>query len=126
MNIEGIQTEHLLLCLNRRDDRMPQFDLDIQSMIETQVAKLVDAVNTREHPVFVGNINAPRQIVIAVLLHDVILFVDVKHFTNRRSQHDSDHQRNDRLLQRLQLKSQTTCFSGVTVFYVLRRTDEWV
>ena len=32
---------------------------------ETQVAKLVDAVSTEEDPVFVGNINAPRQIVIA-------------------------------------------------------------
>jgi malonate decarboxylase epsilon subunit len=32
---------------------------------EAQVAKLVDAVNTKEYPVFVGNINAPRQIVIA-------------------------------------------------------------
>ena len=37
----------------------------IIGLSETQVAKLVDAVNTREHPVFVGNINAPRQIVIA-------------------------------------------------------------
>src|SRR6202789_3787832 len=32
---------------------------------EAQVAKLVEAENTAEHPVFVGNINAPRQIVIA-------------------------------------------------------------
>jgi malonate decarboxylase epsilon subunit len=37
----------------------------IVGLSETQVAKLVDAVNTKEHPVFVGNINAPRQIVIA-------------------------------------------------------------
>jgi malonate decarboxylase epsilon subunit len=37
----------------------------IVGLSETQVAKLVDAVNTEEHPVFVGNINAPRQIVIA-------------------------------------------------------------
>jgi malonate decarboxylase epsilon subunit len=37
----------------------------IVGLTETQVAKLVDAVNTEEHPVFVGNINAPRQIVIA-------------------------------------------------------------
>jgi malonate decarboxylase epsilon subunit len=32
---------------------------------EAQVAQLVDAVSTKEHPVFVGNINAPRQIIIA-------------------------------------------------------------
>src|SRR5580700_9658458 len=37
----------------------------IVGLTEAQVAKLVDAVNTKEHPVFVGNINAPRQIVIA-------------------------------------------------------------
>jgi malonate decarboxylase epsilon subunit len=37
----------------------------IVGLSETQVAKLVDAVNTEEHPVFVANINAPRQIVIA-------------------------------------------------------------
>ena len=37
----------------------------IVGLSETQVAKLVDAVNTKEYPVFVGNINAPRQIVIA-------------------------------------------------------------
>jgi malonate decarboxylase epsilon subunit len=37
----------------------------ILGLSETQVAKLVDAANTKEHPVFVGNINAPRQIVIA-------------------------------------------------------------
>jgi malonate decarboxylase epsilon subunit len=37
----------------------------IVGLSETQVAKLVDAVNTEGHPVFVGNINAPRQIVIA-------------------------------------------------------------
>jgi malonate decarboxylase epsilon subunit len=37
----------------------------IIGLTETQVAKLVDAVNSQEHPVFVGNINAPRQIVIA-------------------------------------------------------------
>src|SRR3984957_12570750 len=37
----------------------------IVGLSETQVAKLVDAVSTKEHPVFVGNINAPRQIVIA-------------------------------------------------------------
>jgi malonate decarboxylase epsilon subunit len=37
----------------------------IVGLSETQVAKLVDAVGTEEHPVFVGNINAPRQIVIA-------------------------------------------------------------
>jgi malonate decarboxylase epsilon subunit len=37
----------------------------IVGLSETQVAKLVVAVNTKEHPVFVGNINAPRQIVIA-------------------------------------------------------------
>jgi malonate decarboxylase epsilon subunit len=36
----------------------------IVGLTETQVAKLVDAVNTKEHPVFVGNINAPRQIVV--------------------------------------------------------------
>jgi malonate decarboxylase epsilon subunit len=32
---------------------------------EAQVAQLVDALSTKEHPVFVGNINAPRQIIIA-------------------------------------------------------------
>ena len=32
---------------------------------EAQVAQLVDAVSTKERPVFVGNINAPRQIIIA-------------------------------------------------------------
>ena len=32
---------------------------------ETQVSGLVKAVNSEAHPVFVGNINAPRQIVIA-------------------------------------------------------------
>jgi malonate decarboxylase epsilon subunit len=37
----------------------------IVGLSETQVAKLVDAATTEEHPVFVGNINAPRQIVIA-------------------------------------------------------------
>jgi malonate decarboxylase epsilon subunit len=37
----------------------------IVGLSEAQVAKLVDAVSTEEHPVFVGNINAPRQIVIA-------------------------------------------------------------
>jgi malonate decarboxylase epsilon subunit len=37
----------------------------IVGLSEAQVAKLVDAVHTTEHPVFVGNINAPRQIVIA-------------------------------------------------------------
>jgi hypothetical protein len=33
----------------------------IVGLTEAQVAKLVDAVNTKEHPVFVGNINAPRR-----------------------------------------------------------------
>jgi len=37
----------------------------IVGLSETQVARLVDAENSEEHPVFVGNINAPRQIVIA-------------------------------------------------------------
>ena len=37
----------------------------IIGLSEAQVAKLVDAISTKEHPVFVGNINAPRQIVIA-------------------------------------------------------------
>jgi len=37
----------------------------IVGLSEAQVAKLVDAANTKQHPVFVGNINAPRQIVIA-------------------------------------------------------------
>jgi malonate decarboxylase epsilon subunit len=37
----------------------------IVGLSETQVAKLVDAATTKEHPVFVGNVNAPRQIVIA-------------------------------------------------------------
>jgi malonate decarboxylase epsilon subunit len=37
----------------------------IVGLSEAQVAKLVDAAHTKEHPVFVGNINAPRQIVIA-------------------------------------------------------------
>jgi malonate decarboxylase epsilon subunit len=37
----------------------------IVGLSETQVAKLVEAENSTEHPVFVGNINAPRQIVIA-------------------------------------------------------------
>jgi malonate decarboxylase epsilon subunit len=36
----------------------------IVGLSETQVAKLVDAANSKEHPVFVGNINAPRQIII--------------------------------------------------------------
>jgi malonate decarboxylase epsilon subunit len=36
----------------------------IVGLSEGQVAKLVDAANTKEHPVFVGNINAPRQIII--------------------------------------------------------------
>jgi malonate decarboxylase epsilon subunit len=37
----------------------------ILGLSEMQVAKLVDAANSKEHPVFVGNINAPRQSVIA-------------------------------------------------------------
>src|ERR1700677_2784942 len=37
----------------------------IVGLTEAQVAKLVDAVSIKEHPVFVGNINAPRQVVIA-------------------------------------------------------------
>lgn len=37
----------------------------IVGLSETQVTKLVNAATTEEHPVFVGNINAPRQIVIA-------------------------------------------------------------
>ena len=37
----------------------------IVGLSEAQVADLVDAENSNEHPVFVGNINAPRQIVIA-------------------------------------------------------------
>jgi malonate decarboxylase epsilon subunit len=37
----------------------------IVGLSETQVAELVDAATSEEHPVFVGNINAPRQIVIA-------------------------------------------------------------
>src|SRR6202046_980719 len=37
----------------------------IVGLNESQVAKLVDAENTKKYPVFVGNINAPRQIVIA-------------------------------------------------------------
>jgi malonate decarboxylase epsilon subunit len=37
----------------------------IVGLSEMQVAKLVDAENSKEHPVFVGNVNAPRQIVIA-------------------------------------------------------------
>ena len=37
----------------------------IVGLSETQVAKLVDVVSTEEHPVFVGNINSRRQIVIA-------------------------------------------------------------
>ena len=37
----------------------------IVGLSEAQVTKLVDAVNTKEHPVFVWNINASRQIVIA-------------------------------------------------------------
>src|ERR1700677_4133486 len=37
----------------------------IVGLTETQVAKLVEAENSTEHPVFVGNINAPRQIIIA-------------------------------------------------------------
>jgi malonate decarboxylase epsilon subunit len=37
----------------------------IVGLTETQVAKLVEAENSTEHPVFVGNVNAPRQIVIA-------------------------------------------------------------
>jgi len=37
----------------------------IVGLREAQVAKLVEAENSKEHPVFVGNINAPTQIVIA-------------------------------------------------------------
>jgi malonate decarboxylase epsilon subunit len=37
----------------------------IVGLREAQVAKLVDAENSNEHPVFVGNINTPTQIVIA-------------------------------------------------------------
>jgi malonate decarboxylase epsilon subunit len=37
----------------------------IVGLSETQVARLVDSENSEKHPVFVGNINAPRQIVIA-------------------------------------------------------------
>src|SRR5271170_4357896 len=37
----------------------------IVGLSEAQVAKLVEAENSAEHPVFVGNVNAPRQIVIA-------------------------------------------------------------
>lgn len=36
----------------------------IVGLSETQVARLVDAATSEEHPVFVGNINAPRQIII--------------------------------------------------------------
>lgn len=37
----------------------------IVGLSESQVIKLVAAATTKEHPVFVGNINAPKQIVIA-------------------------------------------------------------
>src|SRR6202161_4630408 len=37
----------------------------IEGLDEPQVTKIVRAVNSQEAPVFVGNINAPRQIVIA-------------------------------------------------------------
>jgi malonate decarboxylase epsilon subunit len=37
----------------------------IVGLTETQVVKLIEAENSKEHPVFVGNINAPTQIVIA-------------------------------------------------------------
>ncbi len=37
----------------------------IVGMTETQVAALVDKIHTPQTPVYVGNINAPRQIVIA-------------------------------------------------------------
>ena len=37
----------------------------IEGLNEPQVTKIVRAVNSQEAPVFVGNINAPRQIVIA-------------------------------------------------------------
>ena len=37
----------------------------IVGLSEAQVIRLVTAVSTTEHPVFVGNINAPRQIVVA-------------------------------------------------------------
>jgi malonate decarboxylase epsilon subunit len=37
----------------------------IVGLNEPQTAKLVASVNSKEHPVFVANINAPRQIVIA-------------------------------------------------------------
>jgi malonate decarboxylase epsilon subunit len=37
----------------------------VVGLTEMQVAKLVEAENSAEHSVFVGNINAPRQIVIA-------------------------------------------------------------
>src|SRR3984885_12206145 len=37
----------------------------IVGLTETQVAKLVETENSTEHRVFVGNVNAPRQIVIA-------------------------------------------------------------
>ncbi len=37
----------------------------IVGLSESQVAKIVDAVTSSEAPVFVGNVNAPRQIVIA-------------------------------------------------------------
>jgi malonate decarboxylase epsilon subunit len=37
----------------------------IVGLSETQVSKLVDAATSEEHPVFVGNINAPGQVVIA-------------------------------------------------------------
>jgi malonate decarboxylase epsilon subunit len=36
----------------------------IVGLSEAQVAKLVEAANSKEHPVFVGNINSPRQIII--------------------------------------------------------------
>jgi malonate decarboxylase epsilon subunit len=37
----------------------------IVGLTEMQVTKLIDAENTKEHPVFLGNIDAPSQIVIA-------------------------------------------------------------
>lgn len=37
----------------------------IVGLSETQAAKIVESINTEEAPVFVSNINAPRQIVIA-------------------------------------------------------------
>jgi malonate decarboxylase epsilon subunit len=58
----------LVCCRAKQMERMYPSSYGLAALIglnETQVSGLVKAVSSEAHPVFVGNINAPRQIVIA-------------------------------------------------------------